>query len=145
MSKNLIYQMKTVYKAGKIPEVKSEFYIGKGIKNDFDTGVYSSKEYQATVFFDEMFGWCVKDEKYFWDMGPNYIYLPNVHQLQQGIPSHLAKIQNGMIMCCGDYEFSWDVRNIRSAKLADDIYDQDSSLFLEEEEKNDIEKIKANS
>lgn len=37
--------MKTAYKVGKIPEVKSEYFIGKGIKNDFDTGVYSSKDY----------------------------------------------------------------------------------------------------
>lgn len=92
-----------------------------------------------------MFGWCVRDEKYFWEVGPNYVYLPNLHQLQNGLPSHLVKLQHSMVMCCGDYEFSWEVRNIKSAKLADDIYDQDASLFLEEEEKNDIEKIKAKS
>lgn len=142
MEKNLQYQMKVADKTGKIPEVKQEFYIGKGIKNDFETGVYTSKEYQATVYFDEMYGWCIRDEKYFWDIGPNYIFLANRHQLKQGIPSHLAKIQKGMIMCSGDYEFEWDVKNIRPPKVAEDIYDLDESLYLEEDDKTDIEKLK---
>lgn len=143
MNKNLIYQMKQAEKVGKIPEVKSEYFIGKGIKNEFDTGLYSSKEYQATIYFDEMFGWCVRDDKFFWKVGPNYVYLANAYQLKNGYPSHLAKVQSGMMMCCGDYEFEWEVRNVRAGKLAEDIYDQDASLYLEEEEKNDIDKIKA--
>jgi hypothetical protein len=77
MEKNLDYQLKIADKTGKIPEVKQEFYIGKNIKNDFRTKVYTSKDYQATVYFDEAYGWCIRDEKHFWDMGPNYIFLAN--------------------------------------------------------------------
>jgi hypothetical protein len=88
MEKNLQYQIKVGDKTGKVPEVKTNYYIGKGITNDFDTGVYTSKDYQATVYFDESFGWCVKDEKYFWNVGPNFVYLANKQQLEDGSPSY---------------------------------------------------------
>lgn len=129
-------------KTGKVPDVKEEFYIGKDIANDFKLGVYTAKDYQATVFYHEEYGWCIKDEKYFWDMGPNYIFLANRHQLKNNLPSHLCQIQKGMIMCSGDYEFEWDVKNIRAPKVAEDIYDQEDSLYEEEEDKTDIEKLK---
>jgi hypothetical protein len=62
--------------------------------------------------------------------------------LKLGTPSHLAKIQKGMIMCSADYEFEWDVINIKPPKVQEDIYDLESSLYLEEEDKTDIEKLK---
>jgi hypothetical protein len=89
-----------------------------------------------------MHSWCVKDEKYHWNVGPNFIYLANRHQLQTGTPSHLVKIQKDMIMSSGDYEFKWDVKNIMLPKVDEDLYDDDASLYLEEDEKNDIEKLK---
>ena len=138
VEKNLTYQLEKAEKNQLIPKVKDEYIFGKGEHNDFNLKSFQAREYQCTIFFSDMYGWCIKDEKYFWDLAHNYIYLANYEQFKYSTPSNLTKVQNDMILCVGDYELQINIFNTEEDRIKEDIYDDEASLFHEKEDKFDI-------
>lgn len=137
LEKNLNYQLKMLGKTGALPKVKSKFYIGKSIKNDYVLKDYQSRENHCSVYFNEVNGWCIEDENWHVELGATYLYLANYKQYLSGKPSRLIKVYKDMMVCAGEYEFKWDIQNFNRDKARDDIYDNDDSLFLVEDP-NDI-------
>lgn len=132
-SKNLLYQLRTELKSGLIPGVKDSYTLGSGNENDFIFENKQSRKYQCTIYFSALWGWCIKDELYHWEKGKNYIYFANKKQLENGTPSNMISLFKGMSFMLGKHTFTVEVKNINPNKIEDDIYDSETSLYLEED------------
>ena len=138
MKKDVNYQIKAMDRRGNLPEVKQEYILGKGMEADFDLESFQARNYQCTIFFDDDFGWCVRDDHSHFEIGSNFVYLANRRQVENNRPSKLVGVMPGMVVQAGEYEFKWDVVNLNGRYDESEIYDEEDSLMEVEKEEDEI-------
>jgi len=131
IEKNLNYQLKQLEKNFPIPTVKTEFLIGKDPTCDFVIPLSTSRKEQCTIFYSEIYGWCLREDSPWIEIGNNYIFGVSYDEYKEMLPSRLIQVQDSMQLCVGDHEFSCRIKNLDKNMFEGDIYDNEASLMLE--------------
>lgn len=139
LEKNLMYQIRIETSLGQIPQVKTQFSIGKDNISDYAFPNSSLKQLQCVVEFNSLWGWQIRDPSGHHDVSRTSVYLANKTQFDAALPSYFVQLFRGMVLTAGDYDFQVSVRNSNPDHQPDDIFADDFERFYEETE-DDIRK-----
>lgn len=134
IEKNLLYQIKTEAKSGKIPEVKTAFSIGKDNTSDYAFPKSTMKKTQCTIEFDSLWGWQIKDQTGGHDICRTSVYAASKYKIDSGEPSLFIQLFDKMVFTTGDYDFTVSGVNKDPRFLPTDIFEDDNERFYEETE-----------
>lgn len=134
LEKNLLYQLKTEQRLGKVPEVLSAFSLGKDNVCDYAFPRAALKKVQCIVEFSALWGWQVRDPTGQQDLCRTSVYLASKPQADRCDPSYFVQLFDGMIFSAGDYDFLVHARNNDPRFLPSDVFEDDRTRFLEETE-----------
>lgn len=139
VEKNLLYQVKTELRIGKVPEVMSSFMIGKDNICDYAYPKATMKKVQCILEFNSMWGWQLKDSTGHHDVCRTSVYLASKTQMDRNDPSYFVQLFDKMVFAAGDYDFLVKARNNDPRFIPEDVHEDDKTRFHEETE-DDVRK-----